>query len=164
VCGRAGYAALGLLAVLAVLAVLAGLALRASPPRTFALQKAGLEMPDRASIRACQRRFEGLVRILGAVWGASCSKFSKARPNRQLLSSLGMRWRQDLGQFKGSQTYTRLEWVSSRRDAQVRFIREENRILWRRLNQERLILPPLAVFRRPAHRRNDQGYCSSGLS
>lgn len=35
-----------------------------------------------------------------------------------------------------------MEWVSCRRDAQLRFLREENWILRSRLNQERLILSP----------------------
>ena len=35
-----------------------------------------------------------------------------------------------------------MEWVSCRRDAQMRFLREENRILRSRVNQQRLILSP----------------------
>ena len=38
--------------------------------------------------------------------------------------------------------YLLLEWFSDRRDAQLRFLREENRILRSRLSQERLILSP----------------------
>ncbi|MEM7626060.1 MAG: hypothetical protein AAF333_10570 [Planctomycetota bacterium] len=34
------------------------------------------------------------------------------------------------------------EWLQRRRDAQVRFLREENRILRSRLDQQRLILAP----------------------
>ena len=38
--------------------------------------------------------------------------------------------------------YLLMEWFSDRRDAQLRFLREENRILRSRLSQERLILSP----------------------
>lgn len=38
--------------------------------------------------------------------------------------------------------YLFMEWFSDRRDAQLRFLREENRILRSRLSQERLILAP----------------------
>ncbi len=38
--------------------------------------------------------------------------------------------------------YLFMEWFSDRRDAQLRFLREENRILRSRLSQERLILSP----------------------
>lgn len=38
--------------------------------------------------------------------------------------------------------YLFMDWFSDRRDAQLRFLREENRILRSRLSQERLILSP----------------------
>ena len=38
--------------------------------------------------------------------------------------------------------YLLMEWFSDRRDAQLRFLKEENRILRSRLSQERLIVSP----------------------